>query len=73
MVGSVDVVGLANNHILDYGPEAMFAEVYDPSALHACPGHWDRSLAWQEGHMWPQDAILTDIIEAIQRKKACVQ
>jgi glutathione synthase/RimK-type ligase-like ATP-grasp enzyme len=31
-----------------------------------CPGYWDDSLAWHEGQMWPQDAILMDLLEEIR-------
>lgn len=27
-----------------------------------CPGHWDNNLNWIEGEMWPQDAIIQDLI-----------
>ena len=30
-------------------------------AVYACPGHWDSSLAWHDGPMWSQDAILEDL------------
>ncbi len=39
---------------------------YVASAVHACPGHWDRQLTWQPGHIWPQDAILEDLIAQIR-------
>jgi len=31
-----------------------------------CPGHWDRGLKWHEGNMWPQDAILMDVLHQIK-------
>ncbi len=27
-----------------------------------CPGHWDKKMDWYEGKMWPQDAILEDLL-----------
>jgi hypothetical protein len=33
-----------------------------PSAVYQCPGYWDPSLSWHSGHVWPQDAILEDIL-----------
>lgn len=41
---------------------------YMPQAVHACPGHWDSSLRWHEGHVWPQDAILEDLLSAVERQ-----
>ena len=29
-----------------------------------CPGYWDRNLVWHEGHVWPQDAILQDLLSS---------
>lgn len=34
--------------------------------LEDCPGHWDKDLNWHEGKMWPQDAILEDVLERIR-------
>ncbi|MGV8073271.1 MAG: hypothetical protein AB2L11_01725 [Syntrophobacteraceae bacterium] len=33
-----------------------------PEAVYRCPGHWDQELNWHEGHMWPQDAIMEDLL-----------
>lgn len=30
--------------------------------VERCPGYWDRSLTFHEGHTWPQDAILEDML-----------
>ena len=35
---------------------------YQAEAVRNCPGHWDEDLNWQEGHVWPQDAILKDLL-----------
>lgn len=35
---------------------------YVPSAIKNCPGHWDEDLNWHKGAMWPQDAIIEDVI-----------
>lgn len=31
-----------------------------------CPGHWDKSLKWHEGQMWPQDAIFEDMLKSLE-------
>ena len=41
---------------------------YVPGAVQACPGHWDKDLNWHGGKMWPQDAILEDIIAETNRR-----
>jgi glutathione synthase/RimK-type ligase-like ATP-grasp enzyme len=39
---------------------------YQAKAVYDCGGFWDRSLTWHEGAQWPQDAILTDLVHAIE-------
>jgi hypothetical protein len=38
------------------------------SAVHQCPGYWDRDLTWHEGPMWPQDAIAEDLLDEIRAR-----
>jgi glutathione synthase/RimK-type ligase-like ATP-grasp enzyme len=38
---------------------------YLASAIRDCCGHWDKNLNWHEGKMWPQYAIIEDILERI--------
>lgn len=40
---------------------------YLASAVYACEGYWDEGLAWHEGHVWPQDAILEDLMAACEK------
>lgn len=40
---------------------------YIPQLVHSCPGYWDGRLTWYEGHVWPQDAILIDLLNDIDR------
>ena len=35
---------------------------YQAKAVYDCSGYWDQELNWHEGHMWPQDAIIQDIL-----------
>jgi glutathione synthase/RimK-type ligase-like ATP-grasp enzyme len=39
---------------------------YQAEAVFNSPGHWDDTLTWHEGHMWPQDAILEDVLDAVE-------
>lgn len=41
---------------------------YLADAVHACPGHWDSRLNWHEGLMWPQDAILIDLLDDLKSR-----
>jgi len=48
--------------------EPLILEVsycYIASLVYSCPGHWDAKLNWHEGHLWPQDAILIDLLSKI--------
>lgn len=42
---------------------------YVPAAVHACNGYWDKELQWHAGAMWPQDAIIADVIDTIGRPR----
>lgn len=39
------------------------------TAVHECPGHWDSSLNWINGSMWPEEAQVMDFISQIRLKK----
>ena len=41
---------------------------YVASMVHACPGQWDHQGRWHEGHVWPEDAILDDVLASSNRK-----
>ena len=34
-------------------------------AVYSCPGYWDAKLIWHQGHVWPQDAILVDLLNDV--------
>ena len=40
---------------------------YDPTAVYRCDGNWNRQLQWCPGHMWPQEAILVDLLKTISQ------
>ncbi|MCB2211333.1 hypothetical protein KQI52_04400 [bacterium] len=41
---------------------------YLASAIHNCAGHWNSELEWVEGPVWPEDAMIEDLVAAIERK-----
>ena len=45
---------------------------YDAKPIHTCSGYWDRNLNWQEGAMWPQEAILLDLLNDVDRSDSRV-
>lgn len=34
--------------------------------VYQCEGYWDRDWTWHEGHVWPQDLILDDLLASIE-------
>ncbi len=36
--------------------------VFNAEAIERCPGYWDIDHHWHPGHVWPQDAILDDLL-----------
>jgi glutathione synthase/RimK-type ligase-like ATP-grasp enzyme len=62
---------LAFDFLFDSARQPKIGEVsycYVASAVRDCPGHWDRNLNWHEGHVWPQDAILEDLLATLPAK-----
>lgn len=48
--------------------EPMIGEIsycYVASMVHDCPGHWDNKMVWHPGQLWPEDAILEDLLLTI--------
>jgi glutathione synthase/RimK-type ligase-like ATP-grasp enzyme len=41
---------------------------YMSSAVRACEGHWDHQGAWHPGHIWPEEAILEDMLADCPQK-----
>lgn len=35
--------------------------------VNSCPGYWDYRLNWHKEHVWPQDAILIDLLHDLQQ------
>jgi hypothetical protein len=51
----------------DGGPRILeMSYAYQASAVYECPGHWTDELTWIEGHTWPQDAILQDLLDRVR-------
>jgi hypothetical protein len=42
---------------------------YVAKFIYQCPGHWDESLHWHDGPMWPQDAILIDVLDSLPERR----
>lgn len=42
---------------------------YNAKAVYDCEGHWDSAMNWHPGHMWPEDAILEDLLESLKSRR----
>ena len=38
---------------------------YVASMVHACEGFWNNQGGWHKGHVWPEDAIIEDLLLAL--------
>lgn len=38
---------------------------YIAQAVYDCPGYWDEFLRFHHGNVWPQDAIIEDLLQSI--------
>jgi glutathione synthase/RimK-type ligase-like ATP-grasp enzyme len=48
--------------------EMSYCSVASP--VYDCPGYWDRDLRWHEGHFWPQDLVVEDLLAALEVRNA---
>jgi hypothetical protein len=63
---------MAFDFVMSREKEPLIVEIsygYVPSAVYEAKGYWSPDLTWHEGQMWPQDAILTDLIGRIRRRQ----
>jgi hypothetical protein len=59
---------MAFDFVIGTNQQPLILEVsycYAAQAVYSCPGHWDAELNWHEGHIWPQDAILIDLLRDV--------
>ena len=56
---------LAFDFVYDKAGKPILLEMcftFVPEVVHACPGYWDPDLVFHPGQIWPQDAILQDLL-----------
>ena len=62
---------LACDFLVDANHEPRICEISYcsvASPVYDCPGYWDREGVWHEGHFWPQDCILEDVLAAADQR-----
>jgi len=63
---------LAFDFLYDAGRNPRIGEIsycFPADPAHNCPGFWDPDLKWHPGHIWPQDAIIEDVLLALEQKR----
>ena len=63
---------MAFDFVIADSREPLIVEVsysYNAQAVYNCPGYWDASMTWYEGHVWPQDAILIDLLNHVDSSR----
>jgi hypothetical protein len=59
---------LACDFLFDANHEPRICEISYcsvASPVYDCQGYWDPGFGWHEGHFWPQDVILEDVLAAV--------
>lgn len=62
---------MAVDFLMDANREPRICEISYcsvASPVYDCHGYWDRDFGWHEGHYWPQDLIIEDIMAAIETR-----
>ena len=65
----IEAQSMAYDFVHDAEGRPLILEIcyaYVPAYVHACPGYWDSNLHWHGGHVWPQDAILEDVLAVMR-------
>jgi hypothetical protein len=65
----IEAQSMAYDFVHDTGGKPQILEIcyaYVPALVHDCPGYWDGDLRWHDEQVWPQDAILEDLLNVMQ-------
>lgn len=49
---------------------AEISYAFADTAVHDCPGHWDESLKWTPGNLWPEEAQVEDFLLRLESRAA---
>lgn len=62
---------IAFDFVIGIDDKPLITEIsyhYVIKAVYNCPGYWDRNLQWHDGHIWPPDVVVDDIIKQLMGK-----
>jgi len=63
---------IAFDFLAPQGSDPQMVEIsygYLAEAVYRAPGYWEPDLTWHEGHFWPQEAILDDLLAEIGHRR----
>ena len=66
----LEAQSMAFDFVFDEEGEPKIVEVsycYVSNLVHQCSGYWDSKMNWNEGNLWPEDAILADVLNQINK------
>jgi hypothetical protein len=70
VVRKLHTQSLAFDFLMDGNNEPRIGEIsYCFAAKAICPGYWDIQMQWHDGYVWPQDAIIEDVLLALEQKR----
>ncbi len=64
-VSKLRTQSLAFDFVYDQNRKPRIIEIsysFVADAVYKCPGYWDMHMQWRQGHVWPQDAIIEDLL-----------
>lgn len=64
---------MAFDFVFSLNGDPLIVEIsycYLSSVVQACPGYWDNDMNWHERHVWPEDAIIEDVLAAIDVRES---
>jgi glutathione synthase/RimK-type ligase-like ATP-grasp enzyme len=67
----INAKSLAFDFLKDEDGSPKICEIsycYVSSAVYECPGYWSNDLTWNEGHFWPEDIIIEEILKLLRNK-----
>ena len=71
IAGKIGAQSLACDFIQDAENRVLITEIsygFPRQHIADAPGHWDKTLVWQDGPMAAEDAILEDMLEDLERE-----
>ena len=66
---SIEKVMISGIYFLYKDEKPVISElsyVFPAYIIHGSAGYWDQNLNWFKGHIWPQDAIIEDVVNFLQ-------